>query len=751
VAYYFRGQGPGQWVGQGSAILGVEGEVQRRDLVQVLQGRHPGDGHFLPARKPSRRRAGWDLTLAAPKSVSLLAALATAGGDDIVTAHRAAVAGVLADLECRLLGVRRAGAPGGVAPTAGAVAAAFDHHANASGEPHLHTHLLLGNLGRDDRGVWSSVTNEWWTGQRALGALYQLGLRHHLRAGGLALDWRIQTDGLADLAGVPRAAVRATSGRSRAAAADRAAFREQPGGQRLGVRTRATIQSRGPALLPPWRLRTRAAGFGSDDADRLMEASRARAVEHPAGGPPEGSGRLEGPVTSWLAAQRSSFRRADVLIALAACSSDGMGAQQAAGWAERFCQAAAPVPTAPTASPRWTTERARSADRRFFAQAQQVGPPTPRSRAGGRADLVSTTRSSTEGRDAVLHLLSDGRRVHILHAPPGRTNLLAQAGVLEVAAFAWRSAGLRVAVATATDLAALRWSVLTGIEPYRSGGGAEVLIVDQADRRTTAELLAVLAGHDQLRTIVMVEGGTTPRLSWMRSDGLALLGDRVGRLDPGPPPVWAPHVGPRTDTGAVGRLPRACPSGTQAAGVLLHQWAEGCVERVPAVLVGLGYAEVDGLNQAARAILADRSRLTGPALSCGERIFQAGDRVITLRRLSADLPGGTLLEVTEVDRRRSALTVSGTGIRATLDRATATHLGYRYAITVGLAARTTGPLLVLGPEESLGPHRGRVVGSALVGRSPEPPSVRISRRQPGPGRQTSAVPEWDRGAGLGIG
>ena len=321
AAYYFHGQGPGRWVGRGSALLGVEGEVQRRDLVRVLQGRHPGDGRFLPARKPSRRRAGWDLTLAAPKSVSLLAALATAGGEEIVTAHRAAVAEVLDDLERRLLGVKRAKAPGGVAPSVGAVAAAFDHHANASGEPHLHTHLLLGNLGRDPGGVWSAVTNDWWTRHRALGAVYQLGLRHHLRAAGLALDWRIQTDGLADLAGVPRAAVRATSGRSRAAAADRAAFRDQPGGQRLGVRTGATIQSRGAALPPPWRLRTQAAGFGSDDADRLMRASRARAVEYPA------RGQLEGAVTSWLAAQRSSFRRADVLVALAACSSEGMGAQ----------------------------------------------------------------------------------------------------------------------------------------------------------------------------------------------------------------------------------------------------------------------------------------------------------------------------------------------------------------------------------------------------------------------------------------
>ncbi len=456
-------------------------------------------------------------------------------------------------------------------------------------------------------------------------------------------------------------------------------------------------------------------------------------------------------MTSWLAAQRSSFRRADVLVALAACSSDGMGAQQAAGWADRFCQAADPVAAPPAASPRWTTPTAQSRDRRFFELAQRVVPLATSSRSGGGAEILSAARSATESRDAARQLLSDDRRVHILHAPPGRTNLLAHAGVLEVAGSAWRSAGLRVAVATGSDLAALRWRVLTGIEPYRPVGRADVLIVDQADRRTTAELLAILTGHDQLRTIVMVEGGTTPRLSWMRSDGLALLGDRVGRLDPGPPPVWAPHLGAQTDNGAIGRLARAWPTGTRAAGVLLHQWAQACSERVPPVLVGMGYAEVDALNQAARAILAGRSQLTGPELACGERIFQAGDRVVTLRRLSAEMPRGTLLKVAEVDRRRSTLTVDGNGINAILDRTTATHLGYRYAVTVGLAARTAGPLLVLGPEESLGPHQGRVVGSAVVVPSPEPPWARVSLRPPGPGRQTPAVPERHRGAGLEIG
>ena len=130
----------------------------------------------------------------------------------------------------------------------GLIGAAFQHRLNGSGEPHVHTHLLVCNLGRDPDGVWSALDREWWTSRPALGAIYQLGLRHHLRARGLDLDWRLREDGLADLVGVPRAAVRSTSGRSRAAAADRAAVANQAGGRQVGLRSRATIQTRRSAV-----------------------------------------------------------------------------------------------------------------------------------------------------------------------------------------------------------------------------------------------------------------------------------------------------------------------------------------------------------------------------------------------------------------------------------------------------------------------------------------------------------------------
>jgi conjugative relaxase-like TrwC/TraI family protein len=70
--YLGSGEAPGQWIGQGSARLGVSGVVAADDLRAVLDGRCPSSGRSLVAvRRPDRLR-GLDLTSSAPKSVSLL-------------------------------------------------------------------------------------------------------------------------------------------------------------------------------------------------------------------------------------------------------------------------------------------------------------------------------------------------------------------------------------------------------------------------------------------------------------------------------------------------------------------------------------------------------------------------------------------------------------------------------------------------------------------------------------------------------
>jgi conjugative relaxase-like TrwC/TraI family protein len=759
AAYYFRDQGSGRWVGGGTEALGLSGAVERRALVAVLQGCDPGDGHFLPARKPTRRRAGWDLTLAAPKSVSLLGAGAGEAADLVAASHRAAVDGVVADFESRLLRLRRSGVPGGLAPSDGMVAAAFEHRANASGEPHLHTHLLLVNLGRDRDGMWSAVDSGWWTVRRGISAIYQLGLRHHLGAAGGDLAWRIREDGLADLVDVPRAAVRAASGRSRTAAAERAAFLDPGGGRRWGIRAGATIGTRRSASPQVGEAATFAAGFGPDQAAQVIRSARARDTDRRAPSAshfPEPD--LVKAVTGWLASQRSSFRQSDVLVALAGCAPGGMPRAAAVEWAERFCEAAIPVAVATAAAPRWTTEVARAADLLLIDRASNgrpAGGPEPSCRAP-ESGLVATALArhpslSPEGNAAARELLQRAGGIRILHAPPGRANLLAQAAVLEAASTAWQAAGLGVAVATSAEHGEARWRALTGIEPFQPGARPDIIIVDHADRRSSPELLAVLAQIDRSGAeAVLLEGGTSPRLGWMHSDALTWLGDRpgrLGRLDPGPTPLWAEVVASAGGLDAPVRGVHAYPTAADAVHHLLAGWADGWSPDARAVLVGLGYAEVDGLNQAARAVLARRGEIAGPGLSCRGRVIQAGDRMLTLRRAAPDLPGGTAVDVAEVDPDRARVTVRWGRRNAVLDRGDSAHLGYAYAVTPAWAARTPGRFMVLGPPDAVGPHRGRVAMAAVVAPVRE---VGRQRDRPAP----AVAPRWperDRGPGIGLG
>jgi conjugative relaxase-like TrwC/TraI family protein len=686
--YYFRGQAAGWWVGAGIVTLGLAGQVTRPDLVAVLRGCHPADGSYLPARKPARRRAGWDLTLAAPKSVSLLGALAADQATTVAAAHRSAVVEMLAEMETRYLGC-------------GAVAAGFAHCVNAAGEPHVHTHLVLANLAPAPDGGWSALPKEWWTARRALGAAYQLGLRHHLGASGLDLDWRLRDDGLADLAGVPRAAIRSASSRQVATVADQVRFAggHHEGPQRASLRQGGRVRTRVVATARPWRDGTAAAGFGAGEADRLgTTAGGDRPAEWT-----DRAGDLNRAVTARLAASRSAFRHRDVVVALAACWPAGCTAAAAGRWADRFCEAAIARAGRPGAPPRFTTPQAQRADQRLREQL------TILSRGGGgrrvveaqviesrldRHDLTPAARSAAE------QLVCSPGLIAVLAAPPGRSNFLAHAALLEAAAEAWEAGGLCVAVETASRSGTARWRALSGIEAFVPSSGADIVIVDQADRRTSPEMLAVLARINRGGARpVLVEGGTSPRLGWMRSDVVAELAFGAGRLDPGEAPAWRPRA--------------SGPGGAGAAGALLSEWAERWSSRSPArpVLVGLGPAEVDGLNQAARAILADRGAIAGPVIRCRGRPVQAGDHLLVLRlcRSAGGIAPGTVLAVTEVDATRNRLHLRWGRERAVLPQADSGGLGYAYATTPAVAARLANPLLVLATSDALGRQRERIM------------------------------------------
>lgn len=124
---------------------------QRADQATAIEARE--------AKRPTPCAvAGFDLTFTIPKSASVLWALADPKTQAAVAeAHRAAIDDVLAIFEERALFTRTGSAGCAQVPTRGMVAAAFDHWDTRTGDPNLHTHVVIANKVQGPDGKWRSL------------------------------------------------------------------------------------------------------------------------------------------------------------------------------------------------------------------------------------------------------------------------------------------------------------------------------------------------------------------------------------------------------------------------------------------------------------------------------------------------------------------------------------------------------------------------------------------------------------------
>src|SRR5680860_868235 len=155
--YTGGGEAPGYWLTESAAELGLAGRVDAADLRSVLGARHPRTGEALP-RTSRRRVPGFDLAFRAPKSVSLVWALGDEGTAAVVRdAHDQAVQGALGYLERHAAWSRRGRNGIERVPVRGLIAAAFRHRSSRAGDPLLHTHVLVSNLGLCADGQWRTL------------------------------------------------------------------------------------------------------------------------------------------------------------------------------------------------------------------------------------------------------------------------------------------------------------------------------------------------------------------------------------------------------------------------------------------------------------------------------------------------------------------------------------------------------------------------------------------------------------------
>src|SRR5580765_3331239 len=357
--YAGRGESPGVWVGRGAAELELDGVVDGGELGRLIGGKHPLTSVEL-RRHPPRKQitveridpltgerglelktlspvAGYDLVFSPPKSVSLLHAL----GDDEVRhavnqSHLAAWQAALSYLEQRACvtrkgknGVHRERGPG-------FVAAAYQHRTSRAQDPHLHTHVIVANMARGSDGVWRALDGEPILKhyRLAAGYLYQSQLRFELTRS-LGVEWREPTNGMAEIAGVPEAALRAFSQR-RAQVLD---YLEQRGSSGFYAARVAAIDTRDrkepvdlPRLRLEWEARAAEHGLGRRELKRLLGGTVAREFDQRQVA--EAATRLAGP--DGLTGTRSTFTGTDAVMAWARAHTQGAPIEQVLSLVERF-------------------------------------------------------------------------------------------------------------------------------------------------------------------------------------------------------------------------------------------------------------------------------------------------------------------------------------------------------------------------------------------------------------------------------
>ncbi|GAP54416.1 probable conjugal transfer protein TraA, partial [Arthrobacter sp. Hiyo6] len=354
--YYTQSSNPqGRWLGAGLAGIGVEpGATVTPAAAQALferaenpttgeaLSRHPQrDPHALRATPPSRRPtvAGFDLTFSVPKSISVLWALSGSGDKDrILRAHHAALDATMAWLEQTAIHTRAG--HNGVARLSvhGAIAASFDHWESRTGDPQLHTHVVIANrVQRISDGAWGTLDSRTLYKAAVAASEHYNGLLFDQLKRDLGTDADVRRPGKAEhnpkleLTGVEDELIREFSSRTRLIDVEtdrlvhewaQAHGHEPTATTKIRLRQQATLSTRTakPDRIVPlstrteeWRSRAAAKGFVAERVfTETVNRSRTAPVHEPDLGTAwiQAAGRL---VEQAVAGRRATWNRWNLL------------------------------------------------------------------------------------------------------------------------------------------------------------------------------------------------------------------------------------------------------------------------------------------------------------------------------------------------------------------------------------------------------------------------------------------------------
>jgi conjugative relaxase-like TrwC/TraI family protein len=714
-----RGEAPGRWAGGGARVLGISGQVDRDAFMRAMNGCHPSTGERVKPEHGRTKVAAFDLTFSAPKSVSVLFAIADEQTSEaMLEAHRRAVAAAFAYVEREACFTRRGRNGVDRVRGDGFLAAAYRHRLSRAGDPQLHTHVVVANMTRAD-GRWTSLeAHGLYEHKSAAGALYRTVLRAEVRERLPWVSWRASGRGLFEIDGVPQTVLREFS-RRRVEIEERA-------GELTGVAASSLSRERlqGIALATRkakkyvvdgarWRQEARARAAEQGLGERELSRLRASAVQVDDRSGAEvakaAADRLSG--AQGLTGQHNTFARRHALAELAGEFTQGASAREidtaTSGYLAHESVVAVGVVDA---EHRFTTQGLRECEQAILDGAERRSTERTGEVSGRLPDLVLAQLNeplTDEQAAAARELVTDGRGVSVLQALAGT----GKTRVLAALARTYEAAGYRVIGVAPTGRAARELGDTAGIGAYtihrlvsdikQSGGLAPrtVVLFDEAGAaptRVSAELFAH-AERDRAKVIAAGDSGQLPSVAaggWFAAVARSLGGPELRQVmrqrDPaernalealhdGDP---EPYLELKHDQDAL----TVHEHEHEAIAAILADWnaARHTHGLAGAVMIARDNTTRAKLNQQARELLAQDGTIASDGITLAEHEFGVGDRLIARRNdRYRDIDNGTRGHVAAIDHPSGALTViTDTGDQRTLDASyAAEHLEHAYALT----------------------------------------------------------------------
>ena len=207
--YYSSGESftNAEWLGKAAKIQELNGQIKEQDFLNAYSCLDPKGNPLRKQQqyqKSSRRynRPGTDVTLSAPKSVSVAALVYE--NQDILEAHKAAVRATMkyAENNCIFYQTKQRGQKL-LLQSQTAQIAVFHHDDNRNKDPQLHSHCVILNQTSCPDGKWRAIANkELYKQQKTIGAIFDHELARNIQRLGYRVEWT--SDHTFELAGVDR-------------------------------------------------------------------------------------------------------------------------------------------------------------------------------------------------------------------------------------------------------------------------------------------------------------------------------------------------------------------------------------------------------------------------------------------------------------------------------------------------------------------------------------------------------------------